>query len=140
VFKHKQYETLISKLDAQQLLFLSVRSLLYRIIYKLEKKDKIMSQFDDTIATLTGAVTAETSEVASAEVLINSIPTLISTAVAAAIAAGATPVQLQALTDLSTSLTKNTGELTTAVVANTPSAPAPTPVPVPTPDPGPTGP
>jgi hypothetical protein len=130
--KPSQDANIIQKLEKNTILLLSVRSLLYLILYKLEKIPKNMSQLDDSIATLTSTVAAQTTEVHSAAALIRGIPDLIAAAVAKAIAAGATPEQLQAITDLGTALTANTAELTDAVVANTPSAPPvasdPTPV------------
>ena len=74
---------------------------------------------DDSIKDLTGKVAAETSVDASAVAALNGIAQLLKDALAAAAAAGATPVQLQALTDLSTTMTTNRDALAAAVTANT---------------------
>lgn len=87
-----------------------------------------MNALDQKIADLNAAVTKETTAVDSAIALINGIGARIDAAVAAAIAAGATADELTAITDLSTSLSKNADDLSAAVVANTPPAP-PTPIP-----------
>jgi len=79
---------------------------------------------DDQITALTNDVTQETTVEQSAITLINGIPALIASAVATAQAAGATPAQLQAITDLGTKITANSAALSTAVTAGTPAAPA----------------
>lgn len=79
-----------------------------------------MALLDDAIAALTGAVTSATTIEASATVFINGVPKLIADAVAAAQAAGATPAQLQAITDLGTALTAASAPLQAALTANTP--------------------
>lgn len=78
-----------------------------------------MSLLDDKIAVLTTDVTAETTVVDSAVTLINGIPKLIADAVETALAAGATPAQLQAITDVQTTIEKKSSELAAAVAANT---------------------
>jgi hypothetical protein len=77
-----------------------------------------MAQIDDELTQLTADVAAEQGAVDSAVVLINGISAKIDAAVAAATAAGATPAELQALTDLSTSVNAQTASLSTAVAAN----------------------
>lgn len=77
-----------------------------------------MAQMDDEIAQLTADVTAERGAVDSATQLINGISAKVDAAVAAALAAGATPAQLQALTDLSASVKTQTSDLSAAVAAN----------------------
>lgn len=67
-------------------------------------------------------VAAQGTVIKSAEELINSIPTLISTAVQQATAAGATAEQLQAFHDLSDQIQSQTDELRQSVVANTSAA------------------
>ncbi len=81
-----------------------------------------MSKLDDTITALTSQVAANKNAEQSALKLIQAIPGLITTAVAAAQAAGATPAQLQSFTDLTASLKANDDELAAAVIANTPAA------------------
>lgn len=98
-----------------------IRILLWRILTKLEER---LMQVDDEIAALVADVTAGTTVSQSAITLLNGIPALITTAVAAAVAAGATPAQLQALTDLNTGITSNNAALAAAVTANTPAAAA----------------
>lgn len=87
-----------------------------------------MAQLDDQIAALQNEVTAETGIEQSAIVLLNGIPALIQTAIAQAQAAGATPAELQALSDLQTKLTTSSTALAAAVAANTPVTNNPTQV------------
>ena len=77
-----------------------------------------MSVLDDKIADLTASVTAEQGAVDSAIILINGISQRVADAVTAALAAGATPAELQSLTDLRTSLDTQTTALASAVAAN----------------------
>lgn len=84
-----------------------------------------MSVLDDEIAQLQQDVTEDTNAVNAAVTLINGIGDQIKAAVDAALAQGATPAQLQALTDLHTSLSAETQSLAAAVAAGTPAAPAP---------------
>jgi hypothetical protein len=84
------------------------------------------SALDQAIASLQAQVTQETTVNQSAVTLLNGIPALIQAAVSQAQAAGATPAQLQALTDLGTTIASNTSGLSAAVTANTPAAPADT--------------
>ena len=79
-----------------------------------------MSALDDAITALTAQVNAATTVEASASAFINGVPKLIADAVAQAQAAGATPAQLQAITDLGTKLTAASGPLQAALTANTP--------------------
>ncbi len=122
----KQYKEIIEQLDRIENLIQTFK----------QQEEEHMSQLDDTITALVAKVTAEDTVIDSAVVLVNGIPALIQTAVAAAIAAGATPAQLQAFTDLGTTIDAKAGELSTAVAAN---APAPAPAPAPVPVVGPTG-
>lgn len=66
------------------------------------------------------AIQQATEVIDSAIVLVNSIPTLIETAVAKAVENGATAEQLQPLSDLSEALKAQADALAAAVVANTP--------------------
>lgn len=89
--------------------------------------DKIinrMSQLDDAITALQAEVTQETTVEKSALALIQGIPAMIESAITAALAAGATPAQLQAITDVAATINANDTELAAAVAAGTPSAPA----------------
>lgn len=78
----------------------------------------------EQITALTQQVTKATTVEKSAEVFINGVGTLISNAVAAALANGVTAEQLQPLTDLGTALDTESDALTASITANTPAAPA----------------
>ena len=90
-----------------------------------EQETKLMAQIDDEIATLTADVAALTTTTGSAVALIDGISAKITAAVDAALAAGATPAQLQAITDANTALQTQTAALAAAVSANTPAAATP---------------
>ncbi len=81
-----------------------------------------MAALDDAIKSLQTQVAAETTVEQSAITLINGIPALIADAVAKAQAQGVTPEQLQALTDLQSTIASNAANLGAAVTANTPAA------------------
>lgn len=83
----------------------------------------------DLIASLTAEVSNDTTVMTSAITLINGISAQITAAVNAALAAGATPAQLQAITDAVAQLKANDAGLAGAVAANTPAAPPVTPAP-----------
>lgn len=82
-----------------------------------------MAALDDKITALQAEVANNTTVEKSALVLIQGFAARLDAAVAAAQAAGASPAQLQSLTDLSTSLKSNDDELAAAVTANTPATP-----------------
>lgn len=82
-----------------------------------------MAQFDDRIAALNVQLAKNTSTENSALVLIQGFSKQLASAIAAAAAAGGTPAQLQALTDLQVAWDKNDSALAAAVAANTPPAP-----------------
>lgn len=84
-----------------------------------------MSALDDKIAALQAEVARNTTVEKSALVLIQGFGAQLTAAVNAALAAGATPAELQSLTDLATTITANDDELSAAVAANTPATPAP---------------
>jgi hypothetical protein len=88
----------------------------------MERESKAMSQLDDEITTLTSRVEANTTVTGSVETFLNGIPAMIAAAVAKATAAGATPAQLKAITDLGASLQANSDGIGAAIVANTPAA------------------
>jgi hypothetical protein len=90
------------------------------------------SALDSQIAQLTASVTAQSTVVGSVSTLLNSIPSLIATAVQTALAAGATPEELASLTALGTTIQQNTATLSQAVISGTPAATSanpPTPAP-----------
>jgi hypothetical protein len=84
---------------------------------------KMAQDIQSTLDELTASVNQETTVNQSAITLIQGIPALISAAVAAAQAAGATPAQLQAFEDLNTKITANASGLAAAVTAGTSAAP-----------------
>ncbi len=96
--------------------------LLAEILKHLVELGAKMSQLDDQITALTAQVAANTNVEKSALVLIQGFSTRLDAAVAAAQAAGASPAQLQSLTDLGTALKSSDDDLAAAVAQNTPSA------------------
>ena len=80
-----------------------------------------MSQLDDELAALKAEVARDVEVMGSAVTLIGGIGGMIQKAVDAALAAGATTEQLQAITDVQTSLKNESDALAAAVAANTPS-------------------
>jgi hypothetical protein len=85
---------------------------------------RTMSQTLQTqIAALQADVTAEDTVIDGATVLIQGFSAQLAAAIATAQAAGATPAELQSLTDLGTTITTKTAALAAAVQANTPAAP-----------------
>jgi len=82
-----------------------------------------MAALDDELVQLETQVTANTDAEDSGTIVINKIPQMIADAVAAAIAARATPAQLQKITDLQTALKAHADPLAAAIAANTPAAP-----------------
>jgi hypothetical protein len=83
---------------------------------------KQMAVIDDSITALQADVTAQTTVLTSVQTFTAGIPAMIQTAVNSALAQGATPAQLQALTDLKTGLEANTAGFAAAIVAGTPAA------------------
>jgi hypothetical protein len=82
----------------------------------------IEKTLDQQIADLAAEVTNATTVKDSVLTLIQGIPALIAAAVAKATAAGATPAQLQAISDLQATLASNDTVMAAAVVAGTPAA------------------
>lgn len=78
-----------------------------------------MAELDDKITALQSEVANDTTVIGSAVTLINGFSAQLAAAVAAAQAAGATPAQLQSLTDLGAVLKTNDDALAAAVAANT---------------------
>ena len=102
---------------------------LARIESKLDaavrQETKEMAAIDDAIEGLKTKLADNTSATASIKALVSSIPQMIADAVAKAIAAGATPAEVQAVVDLGNALKANTDELVASVVAGTPIAATP---------------
>lgn len=91
---------------------------------RLERKiDKFMAALDDKILALQNEVAENTTVEKSAVALLQGLSTQLAAAIAAAANAGATPAQLQSLTDLQTALNANDTDLAKAIAANTPAAP-----------------
>ena len=82
-----------------------------------------MSAISAQLADLQAKLKANTDTVGSIETFVVSVPKLISDAVAVAIANGATPEEVQGLTDLATGLQQNTDGMIAALAAGTPIAP-----------------
>jgi hypothetical protein len=99
-------------------------SCLEQVLLGIDRMEKLMSKLDDQITALTAQVQANTTVENSALVLIQGFSATLAAAVAAAQAAGATPAQLQSLTDLGTAIKASDDALAAAVAANTPAAPA----------------
>jgi hypothetical protein len=77
---------------------------------------------DAAIGALTAEVTNATTVEDSAIAFANGVPTLITTAVNKAVAAGATAAQLQAITDLAAALKAKSALVATAITDNTSGA------------------
>ncbi len=87
------------------------------IIAKLDAMETKMAALDDAIVALQGDVATLTTVDASAVALIQGFAAQLAAAIAAAQAAGATPAQLQSLTDLHTGIVANDQALAAAVAA-----------------------
>lgn len=94
---------------------------LKHIRYSQTRMENKMSQMDDEIAQIKSDVAAERTAVDSATALISGFAAQLQAAVQAAQDAGATPQQLQDLTDLHTALTQQTSDLANAVASQAPS-------------------
>ncbi len=94
-------------------------SKLDEVLARLAKLEEKMSKLDDNITALKSKVDGLTTVVGSAVTLINGISGMIQVAVQAALAQGATPAQLQDLTDLSARLDAQSSSLAAAVASNT---------------------
>lgn len=84
-----------------------------------------MSLLDDKLAALQLEVANNTSVEKSALALIQGFGAQLQAAVEAALAQGATPAQLQSITDFQSTLAANDSELAAAVLAGTPVTPPP---------------
>lgn len=109
--RHRTHDTLNQLVCGQQ-----------AILAGIARLGAKMSQMDDAIAQLTADVAAERTVVDSAVTALTGIPALIQKAVDDALAAGATPAELQSLTDLHTAVTQQATDLAAAIPANTPAA------------------
>lgn len=90
----------------------------------LQKVNAMSATVTSELAALTAQVAASTSAEQSALTLINGFSARLDAAVAAASAAGATPEQLQALTDEVAALKASADPLAAAVAANAEPPPA----------------
>jgi hypothetical protein len=100
-------------------------SSLTTLLTKVDHMNTSIDSLDSEITALQADVTAETTVNASAVALLQGIPGLIQTALAAALAAGATPAQLASVKALGDAITTNSTALAAAVTANTAAAPTP---------------
>lgn len=98
-----------------------VSAKLDRILLALQTQEKTMAAIDDKITALQAEVARQTTVDASALTLIQGFGAQLAAAVAAAQANGATPAQLQELTDLQSAIAANDSGLATGVAANTPA-------------------
>lgn len=96
-----------------------------QILSQLQHQGTQMSQMDDNIVALQASVANLVTVDQSAIALIQGFGAQVQAAVDAALAAGATPAQLQAMTDLKTAIDDQDTALAAAVAANTPTPPAP---------------
>ena len=97
----------------------SLQDQLDRVLVGIARLEKQMSKLDDQITALTAQVAANTDVENSASLLIQGFSARLDAAVAAAQAAGASPFQLKALTDLGTAIKTSNDELAAAVAQNT---------------------
>lgn len=101
---------------------ISVDRVLFALINSIKHEVQTMAtSVQAAIDQLTADVSAETTANQSAITLIQGFAAQLAAAVAAAQSAGATPAQLQALTDLAAGVEKNTADLAAAVAAGTPA-------------------
>ncbi len=109
----------------------AVLSIVARIEDKVDNlkitESKNMSALDDTIASIQKEVGNNTTVTGSVQTLVQNLAQQLAAALAAAVSGGATPAQLQQLTNIQTALAGNDTTLAGLVAANTSSAPAPTP-------------
>jgi len=110
--------------DAVQLLASLLRNFFAFLLLK-RKVLTMSAELDAKISALQAAVSRDTVVEQSAITLLAGLKTQLDAAIAAAAAAGATPEELQALTDLSATLDSNATGLSEAGAANTPAAAGP---------------
>ena len=82
------------------------------------------NNIDQAVADLTAAVDAQDTVISAAITYIAGVPALIQSAYDEGIAAGATPEQMAAFTQLRDRLVADADALNAALVNNTPDAPA----------------
>lgn len=97
--------------------YTTINPTLARVEAALARIEKKMSLLDDSLNVVIADVTAENTVIDGAITFIEGVPALIQTAVDAALAKGATPAQLQSLTDLGTAITTKKDALAAALVA-----------------------
>lgn len=90
-----------------------------------ERIEEMSGSMQSVIDGLRANVARLTSVEDSVQAFVEGVPAMIQAAVDQALAAGATPEQMQALTDLNAQLSAKVEELAGDVTANTPAAPAP---------------
>lgn len=96
------------------------------LLLKFQRIEDIMTATDDAIALLQADETALKTELVGLKTVITTFQADLAAAIAAAGQAGATPAQLQSLTDLHTALTADVQSVKDAEAA-APPAPAPAP-------------
>lgn len=95
---------------------------LQTVIRNQEKADQKMTVMDDKVTKLREDMAAERTVIDSAIAYAKGVPQLIADAVAKAIEAGATPEQLQAVTDLQAASEAQASDLAAAIPQNTVAA------------------
>lgn len=115
----------IERLDNLESRLATIEKLLKKLMILVKGEILEMAALDDAITALQAEVANDTTVIQSADTLINGIAAQITAAVNAALAAGATPAQLTALSTLTSTLVANDTSLANAVAANTPTAPVP---------------
>lgn len=111
----------IERLDNLESRLATIEKLLKKLMILVKGEILEMAALDDAITALQAEVANDTTVIQSADTLINGIAAQITAAVNAALAAGATPAQLTALSTLTSTLVANDTSLANAVAANTPS-------------------
>ena len=94
-----------------------------QILALLNKGATLMTAMDDKLTELTADVAAEGNVINSAVAALNGIQQMITDAVNAALAAGATPEQLQSVSDLAAAVTAQSAALAAAIPATPPPPP-----------------
>lgn len=92
-----------------------------RVDVLIQRINAMSGSIQSVIDTLSANVQRLSSVEDSVQAFVEGVPGLIQTAVDQALAAGATPEQMQALNDLNTALSAKVDELASNVVANTPA-------------------
>lgn len=103
----------------------------HRLNKLITEVHKMASELDTGLAALTAQVQANTDVVQSAVTLVQGFAAQIEAAVQAALAAGASPEELKAVTDAVAAIKADDDALAAAVAANTQPPPPPPPPPSP---------